>query len=62
MPAKPISRQRQWQKQRVAARQCMTCGKPRGEDGTATYCREHADIYNARQKRKYNLDRQGVTC
>jgi hypothetical protein len=32
---------------------CVTCGKPRGRDGTAELCRQHADEASLRQK-KYN--------
>ncbi len=38
--------------ERVAKGLCATCGKPRGEDGTRTQCRPHADQRNKRQARR----------
>ena len=31
---------------------CVRCAKPRGEDGTAYYCRKHADAYTALWRRR----------
>ena len=42
-----VSRQRLWQRRKVADGRCSRCGKKRGASGTAIYCRRCADLWAA---------------
>lgn len=49
-----VSRQRRWQLKKEAAGACIICGLARGENGTRTHCRKHADAHSARVLPKAN--------
>lgn len=40
-----VSRQRMWQRRKVADGRCTRCGRKRGAKGTAIYCRRCADLW-----------------
>lgn|SRR6185369_11211191 len=50
------------QRQRVILGLCLRCGKPRGEDGTRTLCRNHANKTIASAKRARIRNRAANLC
>ena|SRR5579863_890126 len=48
-----MTRQALWQQRRRAAGCCITCGQPRGANGTSYQCRACCDKRAARVKRAY---------
>ncbi len=36
--AETVSRQRLWQRRQIRKGNCMVCGKPRGDSGSAQHC------------------------
>lgn len=49
MPAKPLSRQRQWQLKQVRLGRCSVCGQLRPPELTMR-CRVHQDAWNRYQR------------
>ena len=49
--AADVEQTTEWRFWRILAGLCADCGRPRGRNGTATYCRPHQDRANERSER-----------